>query len=79
MAQLARRDSDIVLVGMILLIAAAVGQSLVQGVRGTRYSNVIVYPGTVLFFADLALVAGQILIALGLYRLIRRVESRLLL
>lgn len=77
MAQLVRRDTDTILVGIILIIAAAVGQFLAFLVRGNRYFNGI-SPGTILFPSYLALIAGLILIVIGAFRLIRRFESRLL-
>ena len=76
MAQLVRRDFDIVLAGMISLIAGAVGQVLVQLIRGNQYADQIQY-GYILVFANLALIAGLIVFAVGMFKLIRRVESKL--
>jgi len=72
-----RRDSDTVLAGMILVIVAASGQFLYQLARVGSLGNLIGAPGLILFFADLALVAGLIMIALGVFRLLRRAEARL--
>jgi hypothetical protein len=60
-----------------LLVVAAAGQVLFQLLRGTHYGNVLGAPGDIVFVADLALVAGLILIVLGVFRLLRRFESRL--
>ena len=64
------RDSDLIFLGMILIAGSAVLQTF----RDTRYA---VYVGNVSALAEYCWVAGLIVVTIGLFRFVRRVEARL--
>ncbi len=64
------RDSDLILLGMILIVVGAALHSL----NGSRYT---VYFGNIFGYAEFFWVAGLIVITVGLFRFVRRVEARL--